>query len=62
MTVSDGRTPTSECKTAWQAVCSRSIRGRRRGTYLLAEFRAETAPVLSMLGRLESASMYAISP
>ncbi|MGD9020702.1 MAG: peptidoglycan DD-metalloendopeptidase family protein [Lysobacterales bacterium] len=29
---------------------------------LLAEFRVETAPVLSMLGRLESASMYAISP
>ena len=29
---------------------------------LLVEFRRETTPVLSMLGRLESASMYAISP
>jgi murein DD-endopeptidase MepM/ murein hydrolase activator NlpD len=29
---------------------------------LLVQFRAETAPVLTMLGRLESASMYAISP
>jgi murein DD-endopeptidase MepM/ murein hydrolase activator NlpD len=29
---------------------------------LLVEFKRETTPVLSMLGRLESASMYAISP